>query len=122
MVLIFIIVPPVLAAAAGWLVAPAYLHPIRRELTPDLIVAVGMRDGRPPLQCVGRPKGRSRPTAGSNATTPVRDYAGLRKFPWLGKTLLRPFAWTLMYRGERLTGIPLEEISSQKAVARFRFF
>jgi len=29
--------PPFLAALAGWLVGPAYLHPIRRELTPDLI-------------------------------------------------------------------------------------
>ena len=35
--LILLLLPPVLAAVAGWLVAPAYLHPIRRELTPDLI-------------------------------------------------------------------------------------
>src|SRR5215831_7053402 len=35
--LLLLLLPPVLAAVAGWLVAPAYLHPIRRELTPDLI-------------------------------------------------------------------------------------
>src|SRR5712691_4222587 len=32
-----LLLPPLFAAIAGWLVAPAYLHPIRRALTPDLI-------------------------------------------------------------------------------------
>src|ERR1700687_348641 len=35
--LILLLFPPFLAALAGYLVGPAYLHPIRRELTPDLI-------------------------------------------------------------------------------------
>src|SRR5216683_4645012 len=35
--LILLLFPPLLAAVAGWLAAPAFLHPIRRELTPDLI-------------------------------------------------------------------------------------
>src|SRR6266850_521866 len=35
--LILLLFPPFLAALAGWLVGTAYLHPIRRELTPDLI-------------------------------------------------------------------------------------
>ncbi len=35
--LILLLFPPLLAAVAGWLVGPGYLHPIRRELTPDLI-------------------------------------------------------------------------------------
>src|SRR6266851_4005467 len=35
--LILLLFPPLLAAAAGWLSGPAFLHPIRRELTPDLI-------------------------------------------------------------------------------------
>jgi alpha-beta hydrolase superfamily lysophospholipase len=35
--LILLLFPPLLAAVAGWLVGPAYLHPIRRELTLDLI-------------------------------------------------------------------------------------
>jgi uncharacterized protein len=34
---ILLLFPPLAAAVAGWLVGPAYLHPIRRELTPDLI-------------------------------------------------------------------------------------
>ena len=35
--LILLLFPPLLAAVAGWLGAPGFLHPIRRELTPDLI-------------------------------------------------------------------------------------
>jgi pimeloyl-ACP methyl ester carboxylesterase len=35
--LILLLFPPLLGAVAGWLAGPAYLHPIRRELTPDLI-------------------------------------------------------------------------------------
>jgi uncharacterized protein len=45
------------------------------------------------------------------------DYAGLRKYPWLGKTLFAPFAWTLLYRDEKLAGFPVAEVSPQKAVA-----
>ncbi len=36
--LILLLFPPVFAAVAGWLAAPAFLHPIRRPLTPDLVV------------------------------------------------------------------------------------
>src|SRR5467141_5390235 len=35
--LILLFFPPLAAAVAGWFVGPAFLHPIRRELTPDLI-------------------------------------------------------------------------------------
>ena len=35
--LILLLFPPLLAAVAGWLVAPGFLTPIRRELTPDLL-------------------------------------------------------------------------------------
>jgi uncharacterized protein len=49
------------------------------------------------------------------------DYAGLRKYPWLGKTLLSPFTWTLVYRGEKLTGLPVAEVSPVKAVASHPF-
>jgi hypothetical protein len=35
--LILLLLPPFLAAVAGWLAAPGFLTPIRRELTPDLI-------------------------------------------------------------------------------------
>jgi uncharacterized protein len=57
----------------------------------------------------------------ANLREAAYDYAGLRKFPWLGKTLLAPFSWTLLYRGERLTGFPLAEISPMKAVASRAF-
>src|SRR5580692_2674459 len=36
-VLILMLFPPLLAAVAGWFVAPTYLHPPRRQLTADLI-------------------------------------------------------------------------------------
>jgi alpha-beta hydrolase superfamily lysophospholipase len=49
------------------------------------------------------------------------DYAGLRKYPWLGKTLLAPFSWTLLYRDEKLAGFPVAEVSPQKAVAARAF-
>jgi uncharacterized protein len=49
------------------------------------------------------------------------DYAGLRKYPWLGKTLLSPFTWTLLYRGEKLAGLPIAEVSPVKAVASRAF-
>ncbi len=45
------------------------------------------------------------------------DYAGLRKFPWLGKTLFAPGAWTLVHRAEKLAGLPAAEVSPVKAVA-----
>src|SRR5215467_11475211 len=57
----------------------------------------------------------------ANLREAAYDYAGLRKSPLLGKTLLRPFTWTLLYRGEKLTGFPLAEISPVKAVASRAF-
>jgi alpha-beta hydrolase superfamily lysophospholipase len=35
--LILLVFPPLMAAVMGWLVAPSFLHPVRRSLTPDLI-------------------------------------------------------------------------------------
>src|ERR1700740_2342910 len=49
------------------------------------------------------------------------DYAGLRKSPLLGKTLFAPFSWTLLYRAEKLTGLPVVEVSPMKAVASRAF-
>ncbi|HYL62033.1 MAG TPA: alpha/beta fold hydrolase [Candidatus Methylomirabilis sp.] len=49
------------------------------------------------------------------------DYAGLRWSPLLGKTWFRPFTWTLLYRGAKLTGFPLAEVSPEKAVASRAF-
>jgi alpha-beta hydrolase superfamily lysophospholipase len=49
------------------------------------------------------------------------DYAGLRRSSLLGKTLLAPFSWTLLYRGEKLTGLPVAGVSPVKAVASRAF-
>lgn len=35
--LTLLLAPPLISIVLGWLVAPAFLHPIRRTLTPDLI-------------------------------------------------------------------------------------
>ena len=49
------------------------------------------------------------------------DYAGLQKYPWLGKTFFAPGAWTLLYRGERIAGFPVAEVSPEHAVAARAF-
>jgi uncharacterized protein len=49
------------------------------------------------------------------------DYGGLRKSPWLGKTLFRPFTWMLLYRDETVAGFPVAEVSPEKAVAARAF-
>jgi len=250
--LILLFFPPLLAAVAGWLAGPAFLHPIRRELTPDLIreadasfavtgairedfavtapdrailrgwkvrpknpngswvlafhgvadnrvgvvsqsefllragYSILMMDARAhgasggPLATYGwleRNDTRSivdallsselvgvHPAAPSSASTSFAsfhlfalgesmgagivlqsaavdprieavvaeapfanlreasyDYAGLRKYPWLGKTLFAPGTWTLLYRDEKLAGFPVAEVSSVKAVAARAF-
>src|SRR5436309_8340798 len=251
--LILLLLPPVLAAVAGWLVAPAYLHPIRRELTPDLIrgadasfalthadrepfevrepdgvllsggqltprtpngswvllfhgvadnrvdvtgqAEVLLRAGYGVVMMDARAHGASEgstatygwlerkdtravidrlfqdsrqgclasqyhgtgspcplprhvfalgesmgaaialESAGSdpriaavvaeapfaNLREAAYDYAGLRKYPWLGKTLFAPFTWTLLYRDKKLAGLPVAEVSPQKAVAARAF-
>jgi len=45
------------------------------------------------------------------------DYAGLRRSPLLGKTLFRPFSWMLLDHAEKLTNLPVEEVSPEKVVA-----
>jgi alpha-beta hydrolase superfamily lysophospholipase len=247
--LILLLFPPVLAAVAGWLVAPAFLHPIRRELTPDLIreadasfavthsfrqdfdvrapdgvllrgwkvappqpngswvlllhgvadnrvgvigqsefllragYSVVMMDARAhgatdgPIATYGWLErndtravidalllsehvgaGLAPPTltappfhifalgesmgAGivlqsaaadprieavvaeapfANLREAAYDYAGLRKYPWLGKTLFAPGTWTLLYRDEKLAGFPVAEVSPVEAVAARAF-
>jgi len=49
------------------------------------------------------------------------DYAGLQRWPTLGKTLFAPGAWTVVYRGEKLAGFPAREVSSVEAVERRAF-
>jgi uncharacterized protein len=57
----------------------------------------------------------------ANLREATYDYAGLRRSPFLGKTLFAPFSWMLLYRGEKLTGLPVAEVSPEKAVATRAF-
>jgi alpha-beta hydrolase superfamily lysophospholipase len=49
------------------------------------------------------------------------DYAGLRRYPWLGKTLFAPGTWTMIYRAASLANLPPSEVSPEKAVAARAF-
>ena len=49
------------------------------------------------------------------------DYAGLRRYPWLGKTLFAPGTWTMIYHAESLANLPASEVSPEKAVAMRAF-
>jgi uncharacterized protein len=49
------------------------------------------------------------------------DYAGLRHYPWLGKTLFAPGTWTMIYHAERLAELSAAEVSPEKAVAARAF-
>ena len=53
----------------------------------------------------------------ANLTEAGYDYAGLRRSPLLGKTLFAPFAWMLVFHGQRLAGFPANGVSPEKAVA-----
>jgi pimeloyl-ACP methyl ester carboxylesterase len=52
----------------------------------------------------------------ANLQEAAYDYAGLQRWPLLGKTFFAPGAWVLIYRGVRLAGFPASEVSPEKAV------
>lgn len=49
------------------------------------------------------------------------DYAGLQKYPLLGKTFFAPGAWMMIYHGQKLAGFQASEVSPEKAVASRSF-
>jgi uncharacterized protein len=49
------------------------------------------------------------------------DYAGLRRFPWLGKTLFAPGTWTMIYRAGKIANLPAADVSPMKAVSARAF-
>jgi len=49
------------------------------------------------------------------------DYAGLQKFPWLGRTLFAPGAWVMLAHGQSLAGFPAADVSPAQAVATRAF-
>lgn len=57
----------------------------------------------------------------ANIVEAAYDYAGFRRSPLLGKTLLAPGAWMMTYRAELLAGFNAGEVSPEKAVATRAF-
>jgi uncharacterized protein len=49
------------------------------------------------------------------------DYAGLQKYPWLGKTLFAPGAWAMLARGQSLAGFSAADVSPERAVVARAF-
>jgi uncharacterized protein len=49
------------------------------------------------------------------------DYAGLQKYPWLGKTLFAPGAWVMLARGQSLAGFSAANVSPEQSVAARAF-
>lgn len=45
------------------------------------------------------------------------DYAGLQKYPWLGKSFFAPGAWVMLARGQALAGFPCVDVAPETAVA-----
>jgi pimeloyl-ACP methyl ester carboxylesterase len=57
----------------------------------------------------------------ANLSEASYDYAGLQKYPLLGKTLFAPGAWVVLARGQSLAGFPAAEVSPEHAVAARAF-
>jgi uncharacterized protein len=49
------------------------------------------------------------------------DYAGLQRFPLLGKTLFAPGAWVMLARGQWIAGFSAADVSPEHAVAARAF-
>ena len=45
------------------------------------------------------------------------DYAGLQKYPLLGKTLFAPGAWAMVYHAQSIAGFPAVQVSPEKSLA-----
>ena len=83
-VLILLPFPPLLAAVAGWLTGPAYLHPIRRQFTPDLI-----RDADASFAVTGSQK----------VDFNVRATDGVELRGWLVRPPRHNGDWVLLFHG-----------------------
>lgn len=57
----------------------------------------------------------------ANLTEAAYDYAGLRRWPWLGKSLLAPFAWVVVWRAQSMAGFPAAQVAPEKSVAARAF-
>jgi hypothetical protein len=57
----------------------------------------------------------------ANLQEAAYDYAGLQRWPLLGKILFAPGAWILIWRGEHLAGFSASDVSPVKSVQQQAF-
>jgi hypothetical protein len=110
-------------ASYGWLErkdVSAVVDELERTEHPDHLYAMGISMGAGiALQAAGsdaRIEAVVAEAPFANLREAAYDYAGLQRWPLLGKTFFAPGAWVLIYRGERLAGFPAGEVSPEKAV------
>jgi uncharacterized protein len=115
-------------ASYGWLECAdtrAEIDELERVERPEHLFALGNSMGAGiALQAAGadaRIEAVAAEAPFANLSEAAYDYAGLQRWPWLGKTLFAPGALLLIYRGEQLAGFPASEVSPEKAVARRAF-
>jgi pimeloyl-ACP methyl ester carboxylesterase len=115
-------------ASYGWLErkdVSAVIDELQRAEHPQHIFALGISMGAGiALQAAGsdaRIEAVAAEAPFANLQEAAYDYAGLQRWPLLGKTFFAPGAWVLIYRGERLAGFPAGEVSPEKAVKKRAF-
>lgn len=111
-------------ASYGWLErkdTSAVIDELERVEHPKHLYALGISMGAGiALQAAGadtRIEAVAAEAPFANLLEAAYDYAGLQRWPLLGKTIFAPGAWVLIYRGEKLAGFPAGEVSPEKAVA-----
>jgi len=111
-------------ATYGWLErkdASAVIDELERNERPEHLFALGNSMGAGiALQAAGadaRIEAVVAEAPFANLQEAAYDYAGLQRWPMLGKTLFAPGAWTLILRGQHLAGFPGREVSPEKSVA-----
>jgi len=115
-------------ASYGWLErkdTSAVIDELERAEHPEHLFALGTSMGAGiALQAAGadaRIEAVAAEAPFANLREATYDYAGLQRWPLLGKTFFAPGALVLIYRGQRLAGFPASEVAPEKAVARRAF-
>jgi alpha-beta hydrolase superfamily lysophospholipase len=105
--------PSGLHLSEATLPAPLHIFALGESMGAGIVLQSAARDPR--IEAVVAE------AAFANLREATYDYAGLHKYPWLGKTLFAPGTWTLLYRDEKLAGFPIAEVSPVKSVASRAF-
>jgi hypothetical protein len=82
--LILLFIPPIIAMVLGWLVAPSFLHPFRRPLTPDLVQQADASFGQIDVH---------------REEFDVRAFDGVLLRGWKVRALHPNESWVLMFHG-----------------------